>query len=267
MFAFNAGASRWQREPAARAPIDLDEPLEVLTYNVLFSEVEAAARRAAVIDILAAANADIVALQEVTPEFLAGLLAAEHVRETYAVSTTSLTQAYDVVMLSALPATCHTLPLASSMGRKLHSLRLTTARGALAVAGTHLESSADQRAARLIQIDSALEQLREYPTAIVMGDLNFEPRTPEHERFAAHCYIDAWETLEPAADGHTRDKARNALAARIATTSGRIDHVYVRSVGWRPASVCLVGTTAIYDGGLTFPSDHFGLRCTLTPIR
>jgi endonuclease/exonuclease/phosphatase family metal-dependent hydrolase len=76
----------WVGVVAQETPVPAEEPrqsLSLLTYNVLADRVEAPLRMKALLAIMRSADADIVALQEVTPWILSALRDDEWVRETY----------------------------------------------------------------------------------------------------------------------------------------------------------------------------------------
>ena len=160
MYAFSKSAGRWLRQSRRYrpAPVELSK-LRVATFNVWFDRFEQQRRCNAVLSILESEQPDVIALEEVTPTFLAALLAERWVRDAYATSRVRLLTSarYDVVMLSRLPVvrfTAHTLT--STMDRQLHALTIPTTRGSLVVAGIHLESMKDRTPTRLRQIEECI---------------------------------------------------------------------------------------------------------------
>ena len=263
MYAFQADANRWRRvNHGQKPPPSIVGDLRVATYNVWFDPLESARRCGAVLDILELEQPDIIALQEVTASFLAALLEAPWVRESYQVSQHKLSPGrhYDVVMLSRLPvhrAVLHPLP--STMGRRLHMLELRTNRGSLAVAGVHLESMRNMTSTRLQQIERAISLLSSADAAIWLGDFNAAPDSSE-DALIRTAFSDAWSCLSNDA-GYTRDTTRNAMLAKVKTDRHqRIDRVLTRG-GWLvPKSLRLLGTEPLSGSeGQVFPSDHFGL--------
>jgi tyrosyl-DNA phosphodiesterase 2 len=267
MYAFTKRAGKWLKQHPRRkvAPIDLDQ-LRVATFNVWFHPFESQRRCGAVLSILEAEGPDIIALEEVTPAFLGTLLASPWVRAHYTCSRTRLldSERYDVVMLSRLPVARFTAhPLTSEMGRKLHALEIQTTRGTLAVAGIHLESMRDRTPTRLQQIDECIPILSRAEYAIWAGDFNAAPSSDEDERILGE-FRDAWAELSDA-PGFTRDTTRNAMLAKVKDDRHqRIDRIFWRGDGYRPAKIRMLGTSPL-DGsaGEVFPSDHFGLIAEL----
>jgi tyrosyl-DNA phosphodiesterase 2 len=267
MYAFSKSAGKWLKQNPRRrlAPIALDQ-LRVATFNVWFDPFESQRRCQAVLSLLEAEAPDVIALEEVTPAFLATVLATPWVRAHYASSCIRLpeNERYWVVMLSRLPVarfTAHTLT--SDMGRRLHMLELRTTRGSLAVAGIHLESMRERTATRLRQIDECIPILSQADCAIWVGDFNAAPSSDEDERILC-AFRDAWSELSDA-PGFTRDTTRNAMLAKVKDDRHqRIDRIFWRGDGFRPAHIRLLGTAPLEDcAGQVFPSDHFGLIAEL----
>ena len=79
------------RSGASQTPPAAPRPLRVLTWNLLFDRfsperIQSAQRLPVQLRLLKASQADLIALQEVTPSFYAALLAEPWVRERYWVS-------------------------------------------------------------------------------------------------------------------------------------------------------------------------------------
>lgn len=268
MYEYQDDSGTWCEAETEAAPIALHS-LRVATFNVWFDSYEQAVRRRAVLDILESESPDIIALEEVTPSFLDGLLSEPWVRAHYAISRVWLdpTVRYDVVMLSKLPVkrfTAHTLT--SRMGRMLHTIELVTTEGTVAVGGIHLESMREMTPTRLTQIDECVPLLCSAETAIWLGDFNAAPASAEDERIRV-AFRDAWDELvsEP---GYTRDTTQNAMLAKVKDDRHqRIDRIFVKSRAFAPKSIRMLGTEPIPGtAGQVFPSDHFGLVADLTKI-
>ena len=267
MYAFAKSAGKWLKQNLRRKAVPVDpEQLRLATFNVWFDPFESQRRCNAVLSILESEAPDIVALEEVTAPFLEAVLRAPWVRAHYTSSRikVSETDRYEVVMLSRLPVvrfTAHTL--SSDMGRKLHALELRTKRGSLVVAGIHLESMKDRAPMRLKQIEECTSILNGCDCAIWMGDFNAAPGSAEDERILS-TFRDAWMELSDA-PGYTRDTTCNAMLAKVKDDRHqRIDRIFWRGDGYRPASIRLLGTTPLEgSAGQVFPSDHFGLVAEL----
>jgi endonuclease/exonuclease/phosphatase family metal-dependent hydrolase len=238
----------------------------VATYNVWFDPFEQARRCQAVLAILERERPDVIALEEVTPTFLACLLEQPWVRAAYRSSRAALDpgQGYDVVMLSRQPVLrfqAHALP--TDMGRRLHTLVIATSAGELAVAGVHLESMRERTPTRVAQIHETIRILGQADAAVWVGDFNASPASDEDAHLRS-AFRDAWDELS-SAPGYTRDTSANAMLAKVkADRHQRIDRVLLRGPGLTAQSIRLLGTEPLPDSaGQVFPSDHFGVIAEL----
>lgn len=258
------------------------EALQVATYNVLFDlhdpEQLYSERRVPVcLELLRERDADIIALQEVTPGLWATVLATDWVREGYYVSEgpgADGLEPYGQVLLSRWPLA---LELHAFGPRKrLVVGRLALAGRRLAVAAVHLTSNRrddadDRRAAQLAVLGERLGR-GDVDDALVLGDLNFGDGE-EDEQLARAGFVDAWRAVHPHHPGFTFDPQANPLAA-LATRSGRaarFDRVLVRSpIGaLAPIDVTMFGDRPFEtgpEGQAMFASDHFGLCALLQAV-
>ncbi|MCE9575244.1 MAG: endonuclease/exonuclease/phosphatase family protein [Deltaproteobacteria bacterium] len=245
--------------PPRGAPV----ALRLLTWNVYFGGHMFEERADALVAELARRRPDVIALQEVTPELLAMLVAAPWVRASYQVSDVdgrTLT-GYGVIVLSRLPIRrLAAIELPSEMGRRLLVAELACG---LTVATVHLESMAGYERARLAQLAIIQAALAPADDVALVGDMNFAPAS-EEDRAIAPALVDVWPALHPDAPGYTVDTDVNAMRAQLKSTPThkRIDRVFLRSDRWRAAAIERVGTEAIDIDG-TFVSDHFGLEVAL----
>ncbi|HEX6246168.1 MAG TPA: endonuclease/exonuclease/phosphatase family protein [Polyangiales bacterium] len=268
MYAFSKREGKWLKQSLRRVPAAAELPgFRVVTFNVWFDRYECERRCHAVLDILRQQAPDVIALQEVTPLFLARLLSEPWVRDAYACSRSKLLDArYDVVMLSRLPVSRFvSYPLTTDMGRRLHALEIPTTRGRLVVAGVHLESMRERTPTRLTQIDECIPILSRADFSIWLGDFNSAPSSDEDQRICV-AFRDAWDDLD-GTPGYTRDTSRNAMLAKVkADRHQRIDRILWRGQGFQPVRIGLLGTAPLPDtDGQVFPSDHFGLSAELEP--
>lgn len=262
-------------EPAPALPA----VLRVLTYNVLFDHHEAELlqtprRTAALLDVLRRSDADLICLQEVTPPLMQALLAAPWVRAGYYASDGPVAETVTPdgqVLLSRLPLRLVREQAFSARKRALWG-EAATRQGTLQVGVVHLTSNRAQdaaaaRAGQVAALLAALSRQGDVP-CILAGDFN----TGEGELdapLAAAGLGDAWRALRPGEPGYTFDPSRNALAALMSLRGARLraDRVLSRGAGalqLAPESVSLVGEEPVGDAaeGL-YPSDHFGVLCTL----
>jgi endonuclease/exonuclease/phosphatase family metal-dependent hydrolase len=257
---------RWA--PARPRRHELPRTVRVVTLNVWFEPRNREHRTRALLAAIEGWDADVVALQEVCPPVLERLLVAEMVREEYDVAVGDASEGYGVVLLTRLPfAAVHELPLPSVMGRSALAGTWLGADGAqVAVATVHLESTRQLGARRIEQLERLGHALEGAPTALVVGDLNFDPRDPE-ETARDPRFEDVWARLRPSEPGYTEDTERNALrlwTERGVAKQARYDRALLRGSALRPQRVELVGTDPFpTPNGPTWLSDHFGLMVDL----
>ncbi|RPF29486.1 endonuclease/exonuclease/phosphatase family protein [Streptomyces sp. Ag109_G2-6] len=259
-----------QAGPAAYPPARV----RLLTWNTLWDRYDApriatARRRPMLLADLAAADADVIALQEVEPALLALLLAEPWVRSGYTLGTDP--DGADVadsglLVLSRLPvreAGLHVL----GRHKAVAAVAVDTAGGPLAVAATHLssdhsENGAGRRVAELARLAEGLGGIG--AGLALLGDFN-DGRTGAEGPAAALGLRDAWaEVHGPADDTPTFDPGVNPLAAVGSLTgrAGRIDRILLSSgAGARVREAALRGDSPAPDG--LFPSDHFGVEATV----
>ena len=274
-FRFDAARNAWLPLAASElAAVEL-ESLQVVTYNVLFdlympeklySERRAAECRA----LLAAQDADIIALQEVTPWFWAALLADPWVRARYCVSDDPVAAGlvpYGQALLSRWPLALEVHTFSAQKRLLLGRLRLNGRTAA--VAAVHLTSNykmdaEDRRAEQLGVLADRLSR-GDIDDAIALGDLNFGDGD-ENPQLAAAGLVDVWQAVHPHHPGFTFDPVANPLAAIMSKTgrASRLDRILVRSPGQRlaPVDVALIGARPFApgsDGVGQYVSDHFGL--------
>jgi poly(A) polymerase len=287
-YRFDAEAHEWVASPPPAtdtAPPPAPEHLTVTTLNVLFDvydgELLATERRTpAALALLNDTDADVIALQEVTPPFLRALLEAPWVRERYWLSDgpgAATVTPSGQLLLSRRPFASLSQRV-FSRDKRVIAGELAMSSGPLWVATQHLTSNrtAAGSAARAAQIRTLIEWTRALTTpgqdVVLAGDFNFGNGDPEFNAFAQVGFVDAWPALRPAESGETYAPSRNALAA-LTTTSGRnqrLDRVLVCSPSGRlvPEAVSLFGESPLEGppgptGGALYPSDHFGVRCVL----
>lgn len=281
------GGPRFEPVPALRfreagwQPVELGEStgglrdgvLRLATYNVLFDLFDAdriytAARIPALLDTLRSVDADVIALEEVTPKLVQALRDAPWVRRDYAISGDErVVSPHGQFILSRLPV--HSFAK-HYFGRDKSLLvsEIDVAGEPLALAAVHLSSSrADQarqkRASELSVAREFLSFARDVNgalDAVVCGDFNLDDEA-EVRPLSADGFVDAWPALRPGEPGFTFDPRENALA-RIMSSSQRqqrIDRVFMRSPGARLAlrGIELFGTEPFGDG--RWVSDHWGV--------
>ncbi|MFE2309511.1 poly(A) polymerase [Streptomyces sp. NPDC059411] len=248
--------------------------VRLLTWNTLWDRYDApristARRRPLLLADLAAADADVIALQEVERELLAMLLAEPWVRAGYTVAADP--RGRDVaesglLVLSRLPvreAGAHAL----GPHKAVVAVTVDTAGGPLVVAATHLtsdhtENGAARRSAELTRISEGLAGI-EADSVALLGDFN-DGRSGAEGPAAALGLRDAWNDVHGAADETpTFDPVANPLAAVGSLTgrASRLDRILLRSAGVRVTGAALRGNSPAPDG--LFISDHYGIEAAL----
>jgi len=263
-------AGRFDPKTGHWAYADSAEPmylnaLTCATFNVWFGEHYFEERCVALMHLLEHRHPDLIALQEVTPPFLAGLRASRWVRSHYYISDHlgSTLKSYGLVLLSRFPfETLETHALPTRMERTLLLARIPVNDTVITIGTVHLESlveSEEWRGRQLQQIFKTFERERD---VIFMGDFNFCSTWSEEQARLPPDYVDVWPALH-GKPGWTEDPDVNLMLAKYSKKGVvRFDRILVRSgkPGWAPFSVELLGTSPI-SAGLpeVFPSDHFGL--------
>ena len=274
----NAGAE-WSAT-AEPEPGPASGPLRVLSWNLLFDrfspERVASARRLPVqLEVLRQADADLIALQEVTPEFWRALLAEPWVRASYWASEGPAGATLDPsgqALLSRLPLEAVRVHAYSARKQVVVGV-VRSAECRLVTAVVHLTSNRTERAPeiRREQLRTLVKQLsRAHPDDdwLIAGDFN-QGEGEEDGGLARAGARDLWPALG-AGPGFSYDPSSNALAAFFSGSGSpaRFDRIYLRSRAdrWRGASVSLEAREPIpgCDPPL-WPSDHFALNADLTP--
>ncbi|UHD15307.1 endonuclease/exonuclease/phosphatase family protein [Thiocapsa bogorovii] len=260
---------------AGIAPEDESQPLaahaiRVLTWNVLAPypperllglvfETASTTRAWALLRQAKALDPDIVALQEVTAEFMA-ILAENKDWAGYHVSVEgSEAPPGGLLVLSRYPfAKIAYRKLPSAMGRYALFATLDLGTETLVVANAHLKSLREDQVARKAQIAFVQERLPRRGLTLWLGDFNFGDQEPETARLAS--WTDAWTRLRPGEPGFSYDPEANPLARghAFAAESGRRLNRILSTSRLVPIAVGLTGQT-------NPPSDHYGVWANLVP--
>ncbi|MDX2390507.1 RNA repair domain-containing protein [Streptomyces sp. DK15] len=255
--------------PVTAAP----ERVRLLTWNTLWDRYDAplistALRRPLLLADLAAADADVIALQEVEPALLKLVLAAPWVRDGYVLGTDPYggdVSGCGLLLLSRLPvreAGLHML----RRHKGVAAITVDTAVGPLVVAATHLtsdhtENGAGRREEELARIAEGTAGLD--ADLALLGDFN-DGRSGARGPAAALGLRDAWTEAHGADDDTpTFDPVGNPLAAVGSLTGrpGRLDRILLRSAAARVRAAGLRGDSLAPEG--LFISDHYGVEATL----
>ncbi|WP_238598666.1 endonuclease/exonuclease/phosphatase family protein [Saccharothrix sp. ALI-22-I] len=212
---------------------------------------------------LAAADADVIALQEVEAGLLAALIAQPWVRASYTLDVDPLGPDVDrtgLVVLSRLPV-IEAGRFALSAHKAVSAIVVETGGGPLVVAATHLTSDhtangPSKRRAQLARVAEAFAGVE--GDVVLVGDFNDGGRRPA----AVLGMRDAW--LEARSDETpTFDPVANPLAS-VSSLSGRasrLDRVFLRG-RLRCVEADLLGT----GPADLFVSDHYGVLARVAPV-
>lgn len=279
-FGFEPGQG-WAPVAATRLAEVEVEALAVATFNVLMDlhepeKIYTERRIEACVALLRGCEADVIALQEVTPRLWATLLAEPWLRERYFVCPGPDAEdlaPYGQAILSRWPLATE-LHAFSSKKRVLVGRMSLGGRPTL-IAAVHLTSNykgeADERRAEQLSVLFERVGRADVADAILLGDFNFGD-DDENEQLGAAGLVDAWTTVHPHHPGFTFDPQRNPLAAIMSRTgrAARFDRVLLRSPAGSlaPVDVTVLGDKPIGtgpDGQEMYASDHFGL-CALLQV-
>ncbi|MBD2435703.1 endonuclease/exonuclease/phosphatase family protein [Nostoc sp. FACHB-110] len=268
----------WQPNTQKATAVKL-ETLTIASFNVLCDlyekdKIATEKRLPAIVEELRQCNADIIAIQEATPNLLELLLSQTWVRNYYiSESSAAVTvRPYGNLLLSRLP---FKLVEHQFWGRKrvlVGSCEINNQ--LLHIAVVHLTSDRSQNALekRHHQLTTILAYLQTLPgSSLIAGDFNTRGNEQEEILTSAE-YIDIWQQLNPQTPGYTFDPQRNALAALMSLQGIplRLDRILLKSQNhdWQPHSIDLFACEPVPDTAeKIYPSDHFGLYAVLKATR
>jgi len=250
--------------------------IRVATFNLWYSTEYRHERTEATLQILHQEDAHVICLQEVTPDFLAHLLAEPWVQERYSIShkeKASLgVMKYATVMLSRLEVVSYsTHDMPSFMDRKLITAQCKIHGHEIIVGTVHLESEL-QVQSRQQQMQCIHQWLGEKNLSyIIAGDFNFGTHAVENDSLEAYQWEDVWATKKPSEAGFTRDTVTNKLLQSQYPDGlqARFDRVVTHtcessSCGLEPAYIERLGLDPVSpELPHVHPSDHYGLSATL----
>jgi poly(A) polymerase len=249
--------------------------LKIASFNVLsdcyYSEhTQTDLRIPIIIEHLDRCDADIIALQEVTPRLLAKLLTADWVRNYYISESPQgeTLETHGLLLLSRLPFTAVEYRY-SSRKRVIIGKWLLNGK-TFHAAAVHFTSdyNKDAQKTRAKQLAILLAYLQTQPgDSAIVGDFNAVENQPA-EILTQNNYIDVWQKLHPEDPGYTFNPETNPLAALMSRTglSGRLDRMVLKSCDrdWLPQKIELFACNPLPDtDGKIYPSDHFGILTQL----
>eukprot|EP00928_Gymnodinium_smaydae_P031435 TRINITY_DN23068_c0_g1_i1.p1 TRINITY_DN23068_c0_g1~~TRINITY_DN23068_c0_g1_i1.p1 ORF type:complete len:457 (+),score=62.72 TRINITY_DN23068_c0_g1_i1:88-1458(+) len=243
---YNAAEGRWlpaevcaeEKERRCHDWILERKKLRLVTYNVWFSKERQKERAEALFKILAAADADVICLQEVTPCFLGWLRQEDWARELYMLSDAAgstlqgSTLSYGVILLirrELIVTSLNLYTLPSMMHRSVLIVTLLVLGKAVQIATVHLESL-NNRKLRKAQLERIFELLNtkehgiEAGASLLAGDMNFDDGDPEEDIVYRQArFADCWRECGKDEDGFTMPLDDSKLMPT------RIDRVFMNS--------------------------------------
>ena len=244
--------------------------LRVLTYNVLDDEASVPQRAPALFKILKECDADIIALQELTPELVTRLGKEDWIRQSYRMRSEEGQNLVfeELCILSKFPIQhLEFRRLPGHMHRGVLVATISAFGRTLAVATSHLDSFLEDGEIRAEQLDYIFSMLKDADDAVFMGDFNFgDGEEPDTAHLDKH-YTDLWHAVNKDAPGYTWNIEKSEMAKKGSfptEKSRRIDRILLRSNYWLAESSTIVGDSPISaDKPDLYPSDHFGLTATM----
>lgn len=242
-------------------PITKSE-LSFITYNVWFESHNFKNRINALFLIFEKYQPDFICLQEVTQEFINGLIVQNFIKENYFISG-NFKNGYDVLMLSKYPVKFYVHNFKSRMGRKLLIAETFYLKNneifPLLVGTSHFESL-NNAPFRKIQLEDSFNILNTSKTSLLMGDFNFDPSWEQEQKVLDISYSDSFQVWKEHnsldIEGFTMPKNKMFPAwrpDRILFKNLSLD--YFEILGVDPIEQELGNCYAeVYT-----PSDHYGL--------
>ncbi|MCB9762662.1 MAG: DUF504 domain-containing protein [Alphaproteobacteria bacterium] len=271
-------ATPWRWRDGAWAPWDAPTQaapgrlLTLLSWNILFDrfdpeQVRTEDRLPAILDTLVQADADLVALQEVTPTLLQRLLAHPPIQRRYWSSEGpegASVAPYGNLLLSRIPPAAVLLRQLSPTKRAV-LMAFDAPEAPLWVASLHLSSdrARDRHALREEEAARLLEALPNGADVVLAGDFNYgDDRSLPALEAAGFVDLHGAAGCGP---GITYDPHHNRLAALTSRKDvpRRLDRVWLRAdpARLRPAWLRRAATTPIPGVAPPLPpSDHYALQ-------
>ncbi|RUS18557.1 Poly(A) polymerase central domain-containing protein [Endogone sp. FLAS-F59071] len=267
--------------------------LIIVTYNILFDSLIYPSKRYHLLSAhLSHTNADLIALQEVTPTFLRFFLAQGWVRENGYTVSHSLNDARNfsekgaIVLLSRYPFRHYHLSFSAEKHLLVARVILGSQSRPLYVPVVHLTSNhytnTNTRIKRAEQMSWVYAFLNALSSSewdgILVGDFNTDDE--REVGLISHGFRDAWEFLQSEEkqrigtneiyadkNGYTFDPTTNTLAELVARNKDlprRLDRVAIRGC-WVPEKISRIGVDPLVEeeGKCYLASDHYGLCCRL----
>ncbi len=246
------------------------EELKIVTLNVLATPWKSEQRIPALFAELDSSGADIIALQEVAP-WIAEKLQSEPWLNRYhypADEAGKIQIAHEFLTLTKVkPISRQTLKLPSNQGRIAFLTTIPFQDTTLTLTSIHLDSFLEDGPKRTQQLNTIFKTLEDKEHSILLGDFNFGDDEQPDTSALSDKYKDPWLILHPDDPGFTWNRKLNKRANNdsfIGEPSRRLDRVLFSSESMEAKSISLFADKPVSKKTpKLFPSDHFGLICTL----
>ncbi len=236
--------------------------LSFITYNVWFEPHNFKNRINSLFMIFEKYSPDFICLQEVTQEFINGIIAQNFIRENYYISG-NFKGGYDVLILSKFPVRFYVKNFKTRMGRNLLIAETIYSKNnelfPLLVGTSHFESL-NNAPFRKAQLEDSFNILNTSTTSLLMGDFNFDPSWEQEQKVLDQNYSDSFQVWKERnyldIEGYTMPKTHQFPAWRP-------DRILFKSLSLNYFEILGVDPIdqeqgTCYAQVLT-PSDHYGL--------
>eukprot|EP01130_Rhizamoeba_saxonica_P005563 TRINITY_DN2218_c0_g2_i1.p1 TRINITY_DN2218_c0_g2~~TRINITY_DN2218_c0_g2_i1.p1 ORF type:complete len:391 (+),score=63.55 TRINITY_DN2218_c0_g2_i1:47-1174(+) len=298
LYQFSDSTNAWEVVNCSNLEgVDNVRGLSVIQFNVLFEmnaknpELDSTYtqyRRPALIEQLGVWDADIYALQEVTPLFYNELLEADWIKQGYYVSEGGLTiQGHGNIIISKYPikeCVYHHFPEDACPYKAFVLSSLIINERLFSIGVVHLKAGALANVTlREREVADAinLQNDNHIHDALLIGDFNFrdggvDNEEPIESEVIESIYTDCWKEVHPDDLGLTYipDDDHNFIARVVSDQATkrhgrkakalRYDRAYIKSDRWTIQNIEKIGTEPFctMDGNDIYYSDHFGLLST-----
>ncbi len=264
--------NEWKVFTGAIKSIEI-ETLTVVSYNILSNlhetdKIYTEKRLPVILHELDKTNADIIALQEVTPASIEFILATDWVKNYFISESISgnNVKPYGNLLMSRLPFNLVEYQFSEHKRVLIGNWHLNDR--SIQLANVHLTSDYGENAIqkRIQQLATVIGYLQQQPgDCLIVGDFN--TRGDEQDEIINYGnFSDLWQQLYPNLDGYTFDPSRNPLAMLMSLEGkpSRFDRILLRqepASHYQACAVNLFGCEPVSEtNGQIFPSDHFGIR-------
>jgi endonuclease/exonuclease/phosphatase family metal-dependent hydrolase len=243
--------------------------VSLVTYNVLADPDLAEQRVPELLKIIGDSDADVIALQEVAPWFVGKLVKADWFKKYHVPKLGErIICPRGLLILSKQPVTSPDYGLLPSRQKRAYLIVQTKVNGVdFKIATCHLDSLLKEGALRAKQLDIFFKKLSADENVIFMGDFNFGDDAQPETKHIDKSYVDVWTRVNGDKKGYTWNMEKSKMARDGSfpnEKSRRLDRVLIKSKRAKSVSSKIVGDKPLKGKPDIFPSDHFGLRATVS---